>query len=128
MALTARELADRSACSVERIEELVGLGILVSHDKDGPFTPKDVHRVRLMQAFEDAGIDLDLIARGVAAGKVSYENLGLYLPEPAALSQTAEELAVEVGRSPNSSPDSCGSSASPSRSPTDGCARTRSPT
>ena len=129
MALTARELADRSACSVERIEELVGLGILVSHDKDGPFTPKDVHRVRLMQAFEDAGIDLDLIARGVAAGKVSYENLGLDLPEPAALSQTAEELAVEVGALAGARrPTPARSSASPSRSPTDGCARTRSPT
>ena len=94
------EIAERSGCPVERIEELVGLGILVPHDEDGPFSPKDVHRVRLMKAFEDAGIDLDLIARGVASGKLSYENLGLYLPEPAALSQTAEELAAEVGRSP----------------------------
>ncbi|HLM92927.1 MAG TPA: adenylate/guanylate cyclase domain-containing protein [Gaiellaceae bacterium] len=100
MGLTEAELAERSACPVERIEELVGLGILVPRDADGPFSAKDVHRVRLMQAFEDAGIDLEVIARGVASGKVSYENLGLYLPEPAALSRTAEELATEVGRSP----------------------------
>jgi adenylate cyclase len=100
VALTAEELAERSACPVERIEELVALGILVPRDADGPFSAKDVHRVRLMQAFEDAGIDLEVIARGVASGKVSYENLGLYLPEPAALSRTAEELATEVGRSP----------------------------
>ena len=53
-----------------------------------------------MKAFEDAGIDLDLIARGVASGKLSYENLGLYLPEPAALSSTVAELAAQVGRSP----------------------------
>ena len=46
-----------------------------------------------MKGFEDAGIGLDLIARGVSSGKLSYENLGLYLPEPAALSQTVEELA-----------------------------------
>jgi class 3 adenylate cyclase len=98
--LTEVELAERSACPVGRIEELVRLGILVRRDEDGPFSAKDVHRVRLMKAFEDAGIDLDLIARGVASGKVSYENLGLYLPEPAALSRTAEELAMEVGRSP----------------------------
>jgi adenylate cyclase len=98
--LTEVELAERSACPVGRIEELVRLGILVRRDEDGPFSAKDVHRVRLMKAFEDAGIDLDLIARGVASGKVSYENLGLYLPEPAALSRTAEELATEVGRSP----------------------------
>ena len=100
MRLTEVELAERSACPVGRIEELVRLGILVRRDEDGPFSAKDVHRVRLMKAFEDAGIDLDLIARGVASGKVSYENLGLYLPEPAALSRTAEELAMEVGRSP----------------------------
>jgi adenylate cyclase len=98
--LTEVELAERSACPVGRIDELVRLGILVRRDEDGPFSAKDVHRVRLMKAFEDAGIDLDLIARGVASGKVSYENLGLYLPEPAALSRTAEELAMEVGRSP----------------------------
>jgi class 3 adenylate cyclase len=98
--LTEVELAERSACLVGRIDELVRLGILVRRDEDGPFSAKDVHRVRLMKAFEDAGIDLDLIARGVASGKVSYENLGLYLPEPAALSRTAEELAMEVGRSP----------------------------
>jgi adenylate cyclase len=53
-----------------------------------------------MQAFEDAGIDLELIARGVASGKLSYENLGLYLPEPAALSTTVDELAAEAGRPP----------------------------
>jgi adenylate cyclase len=98
--LSEAEIAERSACPVERIEELVALGILVPRDADGPFSAKDVHRVRLMQAFEDAGIDLEVIARGVASGKVSYENLGLYLPEPAALSRTAEELATEVGRSP----------------------------
>jgi adenylate cyclase len=100
MGLSEAELAARSGCTVERIEALVGLGILVQRDEEGPFSAKDVHRVRLMKAFEDAGIDLELIARGVASGKLSYENLGLYLPEPAPLSQTAEQLAAEVGRSP----------------------------
>jgi adenylate cyclase len=98
--LSAEEMAERSGCSLERIRELQELGILVPHDKDGPFVAKDVHRVRLMKAFEDAGIGIDLIARGIASGKLSYENLGLYLPEPAALSQTADGLAAEYGRSP----------------------------
>ena len=52
--LSEAEIAERSGCPVERIEELVGLGILVPRDEDGPFSPKDVHRVRLMKAFEDA--------------------------------------------------------------------------
>jgi adenylate cyclase len=98
--VTAAEIAERSGCSVERIEELVDLGILVPRDEDGPFSPQDVHRVRLMGAFDDAGIGLDLIAKGIAKGKLSYENLGLYLPEPEALAETAEELGAEFGRSP----------------------------
>jgi adenylate cyclase len=97
--LTAAELADRSTCSVERVQHLVDLGILVPRADEKPFRPKDVHRVRLMQAFEDAGIELDLIARGIRAGKLSYENLAVYLAEPEALAQTTEELAAEVGRS-----------------------------
>jgi adenylate cyclase len=96
--LTSAELAERSACPVERIAHLEELGILVRHD--GSFSAKDVHRVRLMQAFEDAGIGLDVIAKGIAKGKLSYENLALYLPEPPAFTQTADELAAECGRSP----------------------------
>jgi adenylate cyclase len=98
--LSAAELAERSGCSVDRVEQLVGLGILVPRDGDGPFSPADTHRIRLMQAFEDAGIDLAVIARGVAAGKLSYENLGVLLPEPAAFSKSYEELARETERSP----------------------------
>src|SRR5919109_4219452 len=100
MGLSAAEIAERSGCSVERVRELERLGILVRRDDDGPFAARDVHRVRLMQAFEDAGIELEVIARGIAAGKLSYENLGVFLPEPAAFSKTYEELADEVGRSP----------------------------
>jgi adenylate cyclase len=98
--LSEAELAERSGCSVGRIQELTRLGILVPRDGDGPFEASDVHRVRLMQAFEDAGIDLDVIARGIATGKVSYENVGLLLQEPAAFSKSYEEVARETGRSP----------------------------
>jgi adenylate cyclase len=97
--LTEAEIAERSGCPVERIEELEELGILVRRDEDGPFSAKDVHRVHLMKAFEDAGIDLEVIARGIAAGKVSYENVGLLLPEPAAFSTSYEDLARQTGRS-----------------------------
>jgi class 3 adenylate cyclase len=98
--LSEAELAERSGCSLERVQELTRLGILVPHDQDGPFDARDAHRVRLMQAFEDAGIEIDLIARGIAAGKLSYENLALFLPKPTAWSKTYEELADDVGRSP----------------------------
>jgi adenylate cyclase len=100
MGLTEAEVAERSGSNVERVQELTRLGILVPRGDDGPFDATDVHRVRLLQAFEDAGIQAELIARGIAAGKLSYENLGLFLPEPAAFSKTYAELAVKVGRSP----------------------------
>jgi adenylate cyclase len=100
MGLSEAELAERSGCSPERVQELTRLGILVPRDQDGPFDAKDAHRVRLMQAFEDAGIEIELIARGIAAGKLSYENLALFLPKPTAWSKTYEELADDVGRSP----------------------------
>jgi adenylate cyclase len=99
--LSASELAERSGCSVERVEQLVGLGILVPRNEDGPFAAKDAHRVRLMQAFEDAGIELAVIAQGIAAGKLSYENIGVFLPEPAAFSASYEEIARETGRPPD---------------------------
>jgi adenylate cyclase len=98
--LSGAELAERSGSSLERVEDLERLGILVPDSDDGRFAAKDVHRVRLMQAFEEAGIEIDVIARGIAAGKLSYENLGLLLPEPAAFSKSYEELAQETGRSP----------------------------
>jgi adenylate cyclase len=98
--LSEAELAERSGSTVEKIQELTRLGILVPRDDDGLFAARDVHRVRLMHAFEDAGIDLRVIARGIEAGKLSYENVGLLLPEPAAFAKSYEELADEVGRSP----------------------------
>jgi adenylate cyclase len=100
MGLSEAELAERSGCSLERVQELTRLGILVPRDQDGPFDARDAHRVRLMKAFEDAGIEIELIARGIAAGKLSYENLALFLPKPTAWSKTYEELADDVGRSP----------------------------
>jgi adenylate cyclase len=98
--LSEAELAERSGCSLESVQELRRLGILVPRDHDGPFAAADVHRVRLMRAFEDAGIEVELIARGIEVGKLSYENLALFLPEPAPFSETYEDLADEVGRSP----------------------------
>jgi adenylate cyclase len=98
--LTEAELAERSGSAVDKVLELERLGILVRRGEDGPFAAKEVHRVRLMDAFEAAGISLDVIAEGVAAGKISYENVTLLLPEPAAFSTSCHEVARKSGRSP----------------------------
>jgi adenylate cyclase len=99
MGLTERELAERSGCSPDTVRRFVELGVLVRREGAEPFEPAEVHRVRLMQAFEASGVDLQVIARGIATGELSYENLGLYLPEPAAFAQSFAELAGETGRS-----------------------------
>jgi class 3 adenylate cyclase len=53
-----------------------------------------------MAAFEDAGISLGDVARGVAAGELSFP-LGLFLPEPVESTQTYEALAADFGRPPD---------------------------
>src|SRR5688572_31429227 len=53
-----------------------------------------------MAAFEDAGVSLEDVARGVEAGEISFP-LGLFMPEPVGAATTYEELADEVGRSPD---------------------------
>ena len=96
--ISAQELAELVPCSLENVQRLNGLGLLNPDGEDGLFPSSDVHVVRLMAAFEEAGISLDDVARGVAGGDLSFP-LGLFMPEPEAISATYEGLAGEVGRS-----------------------------
>jgi adenylate cyclase len=96
--ITARELAELVPCPVEDVSRLEDLDILEPAE-DGLFSSSDVHLVRLMAAFEEAGISLEDVARGVADGELSFP-LGLFLPEPVPRSETYEGLAAELGQSP----------------------------
>jgi adenylate cyclase len=96
--ISASELAELAPSTPEQLRRLEDLGFL-EPDGDASFPSSDVHVVRLMAAFEDAGISLEDVARGVAAGELSFP-LGLFLPEPVARAETYEELAAELGRSP----------------------------
>jgi adenylate cyclase len=95
--VSAQELAELVPCSLDNVRRLEGLGLL-NPGEDRLFASSDVHVVRLMGAFEEAGISLDDVARGVAGGGLSFP-LGLFMPEPTRLSVTYEDLAAEVGRS-----------------------------
>lgn len=97
--ITARELAELVPCPVEDVSRLEDLGILEPDGGDGLFSSSDVHLVRLMAAFEEAGISLEDVARGVADGELSFP-LGLFLPEPVPRSETYEGLAAALGQSP----------------------------
>jgi adenylate cyclase len=98
-ALSAEEIADLVPCRVEDVRRLEQLGILAPHRDDGRFEPAVVHVVRLMNAFEESGVSLEDIGRGVATGELSFP-LGLFLPEPASMSATYESLGASLGRDP----------------------------
>ena len=93
--ISAAELAELAPCSPEQVERLQGLGLL-NGGEDG-FPSSDVHVVRLMAAFEDAGVSVEDVARGVETGELSFP-LGLFMPEPVGSATTYEELADELGR------------------------------
>jgi class 3 adenylate cyclase len=95
--LTAQQVAALVPCQPEEMARLDELGILDDHRADGTFAPSAVHVVRLMSSFEAAGVPLEDVARGMAAGELSFP-LGLFLPEPAALSETYDELGARLGR------------------------------
>jgi adenylate cyclase len=97
--ISVQELAELVPCPPEQVVRLQELGLLTT-DKDGLFPSSDVHMVRLMAAFEGAGIDVSDVARGVASGELSFP-LGLFMPKPAGMPMTYAELAAELGRSPD---------------------------
>jgi adenylate cyclase len=98
--VSAQELAELVPCSLDYVRRLEGLGILEADGDDGGFPPSDVHVVRLMAAFEEAGIALEDVARGVSGGALSFP-LGMFMPDPVGMTETYAGLAARVGRSPD---------------------------
>jgi adenylate cyclase len=96
--ISAQELAELVPCPLEHVQRLQELGLL-EPEGDGLFPASSVHLVRLMVAFEDAGIAIDDVARGVSEGALSFP-LGLFLPEPEPRSETYAELGARVERPP----------------------------
>ena len=69
--LSAEELAALSGATMERVERLTGLGLLVPLP-DGRFQAGDVHRVRLYDAFEASGVSLDALVAGASSGRIDF--------------------------------------------------------
>jgi adenylate cyclase len=97
--ITAVELADLAPTSVQQLLLLQDLGLLEA-DADGTYAASDVHLVRIMDAFDAAGIWLEDVARGVAEGQLAFPP-GLTLPEPDTTSITYAELGKRIGCSPD---------------------------
>ena len=96
--VSAEELAQLVPCTLSYVEDLEELGLL-SRDDDGLYPPADAHVVRLMAAFEEAGVALEDVAKGVRAGDYSFP-MGRFLPDPEPRPETYEELGTRLGRSP----------------------------
>jgi adenylate cyclase len=99
--LSAAEVARRAGSSEEYVHRLAAAGALSSGE--GPFRSSDVQRVRFTAGLEEAGIPIELLARGIAEGEMSLEGLDTVYPDPPALTATtyvrlAEEEGVSFDR------------------------------
>jgi adenylate cyclase len=93
--ISAQELAELVPCSPERVHRLAELG-LIAPDEEGLHESSDVHVARLMAAFEEAGISLEDVARGVREGRLLFP-LGLFMPEPVGTPETYASLEAKLG-------------------------------
>ena len=81
----AHELGLRLGVEAARVEHLADLGVL-DRDADGRYDPGDVHRVRLLRAFEDAGVPLEALIAASDAGTISLRYYDQLHPAPTAIS------------------------------------------
>jgi class 3 adenylate cyclase len=91
------ELAVRVNSSVERITELTALGLLrpdaAGHELG------DVHRVRLIEAFREAGVPQDVLVRAVGAGAITLAHYpDLHPPQGRPSERTYDEFQRAVDR------------------------------
>ncbi len=95
--VTADELALRVGIPPAQVEQLADRAIL-ERDADGRFDPGDVHRLRLLRAFADAGVPLDALVAADRAGTISLRYYDQLHPPPPRLSdRTYAEFAASLG-------------------------------
>ncbi len=70
----------------------------IDRGADGSFDPGDVHRVRLLNAFDAAGVPLDTLLAASRAGRISLRYYDELHPAPSSLSgRTYAEFAASLG-------------------------------
>jgi adenylate cyclase len=95
--LSADDLALRLNVDRERVERLAGIGVL-QRDAAGRFDAGDVHRIRLLNGFEDAGVPMDALMAASRAGTISLRYYDELHPPPSELSgRTYAEFATSLG-------------------------------
>jgi adenylate cyclase len=83
--LTADDLSVRLGVGRDRVEQLADFGA-IERDADGRFDSGDVHRIRLLSAFEEAGVPLGALLKASRAGTISLRYYDQLHPPPGPLS------------------------------------------
>jgi adenylate cyclase len=87
----------RVGASRERVDELADLGV-IERDQDGRFDPGDVHRIRLLTAFDEVGVSLEVMTAAASAGRISLRYYDQLHPPPGPLSgRSYAEFAGATG-------------------------------
>ena len=95
--LSAADLAVRLGVDTAWVERLAEAGALDAA-ADGSFDPGDVHRVRLLKAFEDAGVPLEALVAASDAGQISLRYYDELHPPPSPTSgRSYAEFAASLG-------------------------------
>jgi adenylate cyclase len=95
----ADELAAVAGSSRERIDRMVDLHVL--EPTDGRFLRRDIARVRIAEAMDRAGIDLDLIHDLVSEGQYSMAWIDAVFPDPVPVSDLRfADASAELGIEP----------------------------
>jgi adenylate cyclase len=96
MAMTRLELAERAGVDPAFVDRLVGLGAFGPTEDAGSFDDADVSRVRLLRAYDEAGLAPEGILALVRSGDLSIAWLGTpAVMRTGRLDETFEDLYAE---------------------------------
>jgi adenylate cyclase len=93
--LSTDELAGRLGVDAAWVDRRVEAGA-IERSEDGTFSVGDVHRFRLLRAFEDAGVPLDTLIAASRAGRISLRYYDELHPPPAAAGRPYAEFAASL--------------------------------
>src|SRR5262245_11766205 len=95
--LSTDELARRLGADPKWVDALVDAGAL-ERAAEGTFSTGDVHRVRLLMGFLQAGVPLDTLVAASDAGRISLRYYDeLHLPPAPLTGRTYGEFADSLG-------------------------------
>ena len=95
--LTRDELAADAGVSPGRVDELVRVGVL-QPTPDGGFSTPDVARTRIIDAYEAAGIGVDLIGHALERRWITFDRIeDLYPDSGRKARRTVAEFRASLG-------------------------------